>query len=164
MKKAIIIVIILGALVLAAGWLVVHSHHTRKSNMVEFETDLTETLVRGIIQEMDAGQPKYYYVAFGEGRTDPSRLFMARFASHIPPTRGISSAYDTRNGQVTETAHARLGVIIQIVRFKKIDEETMDVLVQFPNQAAGENRFAYRLSSQGGKWSIQRRLPIVLNF
>jgi len=132
--------------------------------MAEFETDLTETLVRGIIQEMDAGQPKYYYVAFGEERTDPSRLFMAQFAGHIPPTRGISSAFNKRNGQLVETAHARTGVIIQIIRFKKIDAETVDVLVQFPNQPVGENRFVYRMSCQAGKWSIQRHLPLVLNF
>ena len=163
MKKATI-AISLGILAVVTWWLLAHSHHSRKSNMAEFETDLTETLVRGIMQEMDGAQPKYYYVAFGEERTDPSRLFIARFASHIPPTRGISSAFDKRNGQVVETAHARMGVIIQIVRFKKIDAETMDVLVQFLNQPAGENRFAYRMSGQGGKWSIQRHLPVVLNF
>jgi hypothetical protein len=89
---------------------------------------------------------------------------MARFAGHAPPVRGISSAYTRRNGQTQETAHAQTGVIIQLARIKKIDATTFDVLVRFPNQPAGDNRFAYRMADDTGKWGIQRRLPVVVEF
>jgi hypothetical protein len=164
MKKALIIMLVLGGLLAGGGWLWGRAHDPRRANMAEFETDMTEALVRGIMQELDADQAKFYFVAFGEGRTDPSRLFIARFAAHFPPVRGISSAFTRRNGQMLETAHARTGVIIQVVRIKKINAGTFDVLVQFPKEPAGESRFAYRMADAGGKWGIQRRLPVVLKF
>jgi len=155
---------VFGMMVAGGWWLLTHTHNPRRANMAEFETDMTEALMRGIMQELDAGQAKFYFVAFGEERTDPSRLFIARFAAHFPPVRGISSAFTRRNGQVIETAHAQIGVIIQVIRIKKIDAETFDVLVQFPKSPAGGNRFAYRMADDGGKWNIQRRLPVVLRF
>jgi hypothetical protein len=154
MKKTIIIALVLGLLAAGGWWLLAARHNSRQANMEKFESDLTENLVDEIMQENDAVKPQRYFLAFGEERTDPSRLFIARFARHFPPVRGISSSVMTRNGQVTETANGRAGVFIQILRVKKNLSGTFDVLVAFPKLPAGENRFVYRMANDNGKWSL----------
>jgi hypothetical protein len=161
--KKIVLIMLLAVLVVAGGggWWLYSPHDPRRANMVEFESDMTAGLLRGIIQDLDADQPKAYFVAFGEARTEPSRLFMARFAGHNPPVRGISSSFTTRNGQVVETARARTGVFIQILYCKQVTPGTFDVLVLFPKLPEGENRFTYRVFDKGGVWTILRRAPAI---
>jgi hypothetical protein len=143
----------------AAGWWLHLTHDPRRANMAAFESDMTEGLLRGIIQELDAGQPKAYFVSFGAAQTDPSRLFMARFGGHNPPVRGLSSSFTLRDGQRVETARARTAVFIQILRCQQFSPETFDVLVLFPKLPDGENRFTYRVFNQSGNWTILRRVP-----
>jgi hypothetical protein len=161
MKKTWIIALFLGLLVAAGGGWFIHGHDARRANREAFETDLTEGLVQGIMQEMDADGPKFYFLAFGAEQTNPSRLFIARFARHFPPVRGIASAFMLRNGKMVETAGGRAGVVIQIIRCKKIGPGTADLRVVFPKLPAGGNRFVYRLTDTGGKWTIQSRQPDV---
>lgn len=159
MKKYLIMALVLGLPMAVGGWLLLRPHHPRQENMEKFETDITAGLLQGIIQETDADKPRYYYVAFGEERTDPSRLFIARFASHFPPVRGISSAAMLRDGQWQETSSARIGVIIQIIRVKKNRDDTFEALVRFPKQPAGQNRLRYRLVQNHGQWRVQYHVP-----
>lgn len=158
MKKTILLAVISGLLVAVAWWLF-HAHNFRQENMVRFESAMTEGLLQGIIKEGDAETPRYYFVAFGEERTDPSRLFIAQFASHVPPVRVGSSAFMLRNGQWQETASGQAGVIVQILRVKNIKAGIGEAVVVFPNLAADQNRFKYRMIEQAGHWSIKYKLP-----
>ena len=162
MNKSVLILLMAGLLAAGVGGWWFHSpHDARRVNMEAFESEMTAGLLRGIIQELDADQPKAYFVAFGEARTEPSRLFMARFAGHNPPVRGIASSFTMNNGQEMETTRARTGVFIQILHCQQVTPGTFDVLVLFPKLPDGENRFTYRMFNQGGDWTILRRSPAI---
>jgi hypothetical protein len=160
MSKSILILCLAGILTaVGVGWWLHARHNPRAANMAEFENDVTDGLLRGIIQEQDADQPKAYFVSFGADQTDPSRLFMARFGGHNPPVRGISSSFTLQGGQRVETARARTAVFVQVLRCRQFSPGTFDVLVLFPKLPDGENRFTYRVSNQSGDWTILRRVP-----
>jgi len=158
MKNALFIVLILG-LVAGGGWWFVSARDARHANMVTMENAATEALLQAIIRENDAPQPKFYFVGFGTPPTDPSRLFLARFATHVPPVRGTSSATTVRNGLVQETASGRTGVVIQVIYFKKIKAGTFDLQVRFPKLATGPNQFTYRMIQNGTEWGIKYKVP-----
>ena len=168
MKRILIIAALVLGLFASGGWLWFHGRDARQANMVAFESDVTESLIQGIMQEMDADQPKFYFVGFGREKTDPSRLFIARFATHVPQVRGASSAFMKRNGHLMETSSGRTGVTIQILRLKPIKASQdnggggVEALVVFPKSPADENRFNYRLVQDGGKWVIKYKLATKL--
>jgi hypothetical protein len=149
-NPAIIIILLVASLAIGLGWWWLHPRDARRENMGEFESDMTEALLHGIIQDFDGNQPKPYYVTFGEAGTEPSRVFMARFSAHNPRVQGIVGASPGR------------GVVVQIIRIKRITEGAFVYSVKFPNLPAGDNRFLYRLSNASGNWAIERKLPDVL--
>ncbi len=155
MKMPLIIALILGLVAAGVWWLYAANHHSRQENMVEFESDTTEGLLRVIIQELDAENPRFYFIAFGKEGTDPSRLFIARFASHVPSVRVASAAFTLRNGKLQETASGRSGETIQIIRVKKIKDGIAEGLVRFANLPAGQNQFTYRIAEEDGKWILK---------
>ena len=155
-SPGILLILLLTAVVAGAWWL--HpSHPTRRANVADFESDMTEGLLRGIIQELDAGQPPVYFVAFGEARTEPTPAFVARFADHFPPVRAFTSSVTTPTGLVLETSTGRAGVIIQIISFKEYVPGTFDVRVSLSNQPAGRDQCIYRVFNRGGEWIIKSR-------
>ena len=154
MKKIAIITLILGMIASGACWWKFHhASNPPRANVAEFESDMTEGLLRGIFQELDAGNPAVYFVAFGEARTEPSPAFIARFADHVPPVRIFTSSVLTPNGLILETSTGRAGVIIQIISFKEYIPGTFDVLVALSNN----NRFVYRVSNTTDAWKIKSR-------
>ena len=160
MKKGVFITLILG--IMASGlcwWQLHHAKNHRRANVVEFESDMTERLLRGIFQELDTGNPPVYFVAFGEARTQPSRAFMERFADHVPPVQVFTSSVSTPNGLVLETDNGRAGVIIQIISFHEFSPGAFDVLVALSQRPARHDRFTYRLFNIGGDWKITSRKP-----
>jgi hypothetical protein len=156
MKKIAVITLILGMIASGACWWKFHhAGNPPRANVVEFESDMTEGLLRGVFQELDAGNPPVYFVAFGEARTEPSPAFIARFAGNVPPVRIFTSSVSTPNGLVLETSTGRAGVIIQIISFKEYIPGTFDVLVALSNNG----RFVYRVSNATGEWKIKSRKP-----
>jgi hypothetical protein len=160
MKKTVIITLILGMIISGVGWWKLHhARIPRRANVVEFESDMTEALLRGIFQELDASKPSVYFVAFGETQTAPGSAFIARFADHRPPVRSLVSSTMPANGMTIETATGRAGVIIQIISFKEFISGTFDVRVSFSNLPPGHVRFVYRVSNVTGEWKIKSRKP-----
>ena len=160
-KRSVIITLSAGLAVIGmiTGWWLFHAGESRSGNMVKFESDLTEGLLLGIMKEMDEDKPKFYFIAFGKERTDPSRLFIARFAGHFPQVRGLSSAFTMHNGQLLETASGHIGVAVQILHLKENQNGTDDALVVFPKLPEGQNRFTYRLTEEAGRWTVKFKLP-----
>jgi len=150
MKTPSLIIAVAALLAVAAvgWWELAGPHDARRANILAFETDPTEGLVNGIIQALDADSPKWYLLTFGEAQTEPSRLFIARFARHYPPMHGLG-----RSG------NGRGAVIIQVERLQRVNDTTLDAVVQFPGEPDDQNRFTYRLTSNGGAWTIKWRLP-----
>jgi hypothetical protein len=159
-RKAVVIGLMLAIVAGGVcGWKFLHRKSPRRANVMEFESDMTEALLRGIFSELDSGKPPVYFVAFGEARTEPSYAFIARFANHRPPVRSFISSVSTPSGMVLETSTGRVGVIIQIVSFKQYIPGTFDVLVVLSNQPAGRDRFTYRIFNAGGEWRVKSRKP-----
>jgi len=143
------------ALLTAVTWGgLAHFRHHQPVALAEFETDLTEGLVQGIIKELDADGPKVYFLTFGEVWAEPSPDFISRFAGHFPPVRGFESSVHTPNGLILDTASGRPGVIIQILRMKPVIPGTCDVWVTFPNRQTSPRAITYRVFDQDGAWTI----------
>ena len=74
MKKAVLLTLVFGVLALGVCWWKVHHGKIPpRANMVDYESDMTEQLLRGIFPELDPGNPPFYFLAFGETRT-PAQL------------------------------------------------------------------------------------------
>jgi len=144
----LVVIAIVAILALGGWWWLARPHDARRANLLAFETDATADLVNGIMQALDADGPKWYLLTFGEAQTEPSRLFIARFARHYPPMHGLG-----RSG------NGRGAVIIQVERLQRVNDTTLDAVVQFPGEPDDQNRFTYRLTSNGGAWTIKWRLP-----
>lgn len=149
MKKTLVLTLIFWVLAVGGWWLLGPAHLERHAYVLGFESDQTEALVNRIIQEGDADGPKGYLLTFGDNEIEPSRLFIARFARHDPPVHGLG-----KSGAGPEA------VVIQVLRLQKINPGTVDALVQFPNQPAGQNRYTYRLLDQDGVWAVKWRLAV----
>ena len=157
MKNTVLVTLILG-LMASGGWWEYHrAQRPRLANVAEYESDMTEGLLRGIFQELDEGEPLVYYVAFGQTRTSPSYGFIARFADHVPAVQGFALSVSPPTGVVLEASSGRTGVIIQIISFKACAPGGFDVLVAFSNLPSGHDRFIYRVFNNGGDWRIQSR-------
>jgi len=150
MSKNLIITALMALLALAGTgwWGLARPHDARRVNILAFETAPTEGLVNGIIQALDADGPKWYLLTFGDAQTEPSRLFMARFARHYPPVHGLGRSGNDRGA-----------VIIQVERLQRVNDTTVDALVCFPGEPDYQNRFTYRLTNDGSAWTIKWRLP-----
>jgi hypothetical protein len=149
MKTPSLILAVVALLAVGAGgwWGLGRTHDARRANILAFETDPTEALVNGIIQTLDADGSKWYLLAFGENQTEPSRLFIARFARHYPPVHGLGPSGNSRGA-----------VIIQVERLQQVNNTTVDALVRFPEAPDDQNRFTYRLTNESSVWSIKWRL------
>jgi len=159
MKLTLRILLSLALLAAVVWWGRAHFRHSQPVAVAEFETDLTEGLVQGIIKELDADGPKVYFLTFGEVWAEPSPDFIARFAGHFPPVRGFESSVHTPNGLILDTASGRPGVIIQILRIKPVIPGTSDVWVTFPNRQSAPKDVTYRMFDNSGTWTIKSRLP-----
>jgi hypothetical protein len=156
MKKAAVIVLILGLAVSGVCWWgFYHAKAPQPARVAEYESDMMEGLLRGIFRQLDESNLAVYFLAFGEARTEPSGAFIARFADHHPPVRRFTSSVVAPGGMVFETSTGRPGVIIQVISFKESSAGTFDVLVAFSNRPAGRDRVLYRISNDGGEWLIK---------
>ena len=128
-------------------------------NASQYETDMTEGLVRGILGELAPPVPPVCFLAFGEGRTPPSSAFIARFAGSRPAVRSCGSAVSPPIGKYFETASGRPGLIVHIVKFKQSTPSHYDVVVAFSNLPHGHDHFIYRIYNLNGEWITQSRKP-----
>jgi hypothetical protein len=140
------------------GWLYRHGQ-VRRQPAVEFESDMTESLLRGIFAENAASNPAVCFLAFGADRTSPDDAFIARFAGSRPAVRSFQFSVMPPTGKILETASGKPGLLIQIVSFKELITGTFDVVVTFSNLPPGHDRFTYRVTDLAGEWKIQSRKP-----
>ncbi|MFZ1073382.1 MAG: hypothetical protein WAO21_08085 [Verrucomicrobiia bacterium] len=156
-KTAIILTLILGIIAVGVVWRVHRASSPQQVDAAEFESDMTEALLRGILPELQ--DAPVCFVAFGEGKTAPSWPFIARFAGSHPSVESFKSSVHPPGGKVFEISTGRTGVIVQIISLKEYVPGTFDVLVAFSNLPSGRDRFVYRISGTGGDWTIKSRKP-----
>lgn len=120
-----------------------------------YETDMVENLVRGLLTELKPPAEPVCFLAFGDGTTSPSHIFMRRFAGTHPELLACGAAAMPPGCQQFETSSGRPGLMIHIVKFKEFTPGTFDVVVSFSNLPAGKNRFIYRIANLGGEWKIR---------
>ena len=158
MRLAVIIVGLL--LLLAVGWWR-HEHpaYPAPVDASLYETDMTEALLRTILPALPPPAPPVCFLAFGDGRTSPSREFIARFAGSQPAVRSCAAAASPPIGRYFDASTGREGLIVHIVSFKEIIPGTCDYLVRFSNLPEGHDRFTYRIAKIGGDWVLESRRP-----
>jgi hypothetical protein len=108
---------------------------------------------------LDSNAPPVCFLAFGEGYTQPSPDFIARFAGTRPAVRNFESAVAPPTGQFFDKSNGQPGLIIQIISFKEFIPGTFDVLVAFSDLPPGHRHFIYRIQNFGGEWEIKGRKP-----
>lgn len=114
-------------------------------------------LVRELLTELAAPVPPVCFLAFGDGETPPSQMFITRFAGSHPAVRSCNSAVMPPVNQRFEISTGKPGLMIHVVQFKQIISGTFDVLVSFSHLPEGRNRFNYRVYNAGGEWKIKSR-------
>ena len=157
--RAILIVIGLGLFLGCCYWWLRTPAHPAPVNGSIYETDMIEGLVRGILSERPVPVPQVCFLAFGEGRTEPSRTFLARFAGSQPAVCSCNSAASPPIGKYFDASTGRQGLIVHIVSFKEFIPGRFDVLVRFSNLPPGRDRFLYSVANQGGEWVVLSRKP-----
>ena len=157
MRRAIIAVGL--GLALAGGFWWLRPALPPRVNASLYETDMTEGLVRGILSELKPPVPPVCFLAFGEGFTPPSQTFLARFAGNRPPVRSCGTAVSPPIGQDIEVSTGRPGLMVHVIRFKKIIPGTFDVWVALSNLPPGHDHFIYRVSNTTSEWKIESRRP-----
>jgi len=161
MRKTSLIIVAVLAVVVTVGLGLAALHQLRRgprANVSEFESDCTEALVRGILRELGIRNAPVCFLGFGEGRTPPSRDFIARFSDcRRPAVRSLGSAVAPPIGRFLEISNGRPGVILQIIQSKEYLPGTFDVTVVVSILPPGHNRVIYRVSKTGGEWKITNR-------
>jgi hypothetical protein len=154
--------IVIGLILLLAGglwWRHQHPAHPAPVNAPSYETDMTEALLRKVLTELPPPVPPVCFLAFGDGRTSPSREFIARFTGSQPVVRSCGAAASPPIGRYFDAYTGREGLIVHIVSFKEIISGTSDYLVRFSNLPDGHDRFTYRIAHTGGEWLVKPRQP-----
>ena len=156
MRPAIIVIGL--ALVLAGGWwwLRPPSHPAPVIASI-YETDMVEGLIRKVLAELPPPVPQVCFLAFGDGRTSPSRAFLARFTGSQPAVCSCAAAASPPIGKYFDASTGREGLIVHIASFKEVIPGSCDVLVRFSNMPPGHDRFTYRVINIGGDWTVKSR-------
>jgi len=154
-----LIVLGLGLLLAGGWWWLRPTPHPAPVIASIYETDMIEGLLRKIMAEMPPPVPTVCFLAFGDGRTPPSRAFIARFAGSRPAVCGCDSAASPPIGKYFDAATGREGLIVHIVSFQEFISGTFDVVVRFSSLPPGHDRFVYRIANQGGEWVVLSRKP-----
>ena len=157
------VLLVLGLLLLLAGglwsWRKHHPVHPPPVNAPIYETDMTEALLRQVLTEITPPVPTVCFLAFGDGRTSPSREFIARFTGTRPAVCSCGAAASPPIGRYFDAYTGREGLIVHIVSFKEFIPGTFDYVVRFSNLPDGHDRFTYRIAHLGGEWHIKPRSP-----
>ena len=156
--RRVIIAVGLGLALAGSFWWLRPPAPPPRVNASLYETDMTEGLVRGILSELKPPVPPVCFLAFGEGFTPPSQTFIARFAGNRPPVRSCVFAASAL-GKNFEVSTGRPGLMVHVIRCKKIIPGTFDVVVALSNLPPGHDHFIYRVSNATGEWKIQSRQP-----
>jgi hypothetical protein len=157
--RAVLIAVGLALAVAGGYWWLRPPKHPPPVNASLYETDMIEGLVRGILPQLPPPVPPVCFLAFGDGRTSPSRQFLARFAGSQPAVRSCGSAASPPIDKYFDVYTGRQGLIVHIVSFKQFTHGTFDVLVSFSNLPPGHDRFTYRISTIAGEWTVRSRKP-----
>lgn len=152
--------IVIGLLLAAVAcgiWWRLDSRRPPQVNALEYESDMTEGLVRGVLKELGGNAPAVCFVSFGEGHTPPSPAFVNRFSTCRPQVRSSGSSVAPPIGKIFEISTGKRGLIIQIIKFRQIIPGCFDVVVAFSNLPPGHDQFVYRVVNEGGDWRIKSR-------
>lgn len=156
MRRAAISIVLL--LLIGGGiWWWQRPTHPPVVNRSLYETDMVEGLVRNLLTELPPPVEPVCFLAFGDGTTSPSHVFMQRFAGTHPQLLACGAAAMPPGLGQFETSSGRPGLTIHIVKFKEILPDTFDVWVSFSNLPDGKNRFTYRIAKIAGDWEIRSR-------
>lgn len=161
MGRIIIKIVLVLAVVAVVGgfWWSQHKTAPQRVNGSAYESEMIEKLVLGLLQELGSQAPPVCFLAFGDGATQPSPGFVARFAGTHPTVKDAGSAVSPPIGKFFDKSNGRPGLVIHIVSFKEYVSGIYDVLVTFSNLPSGHNRFIYRISKATGEWKVKSRKP-----
>jgi hypothetical protein len=157
MRRALIVIGLGLALIAGLWWTFRRPAHPPPVNASIYETDMIESLVRGVLAEFKPPLPAVCFLAFGDGTTSPSVSFISRFSGSLPEVRGCESAASPPVGNYFETSTGKPGLVMHIVQFKEYVPGTFDVEVSLSNLPPGHDHFTYRLIRSEGEWRIESR-------
>ena len=140
-------------------WRSHHPVHPPHVNAAEYESDMTEALVRGILDQLDAKAPHTCFLAFGEGLTPPGSDFLARFKGARLTVRTCHAAVAPPNGKYYDIISGQEGLMLHVLKIKEFIALHYDVTVSLSNLPAGHNLFIYRIGNLGGDWKIESCKP-----
>jgi hypothetical protein len=127
------------------------------ANVADFESDVTEALVRQIFQDLQKDHPTAFFLAFGKNLTSPSPGFLSRFQNFDPPVKRFESSVMPPNGMIIDASNGRVGAIVQVIRIKPVIAGECDVEVAL--SSAQWEHFIYRVSQLGGEWRVKGCKP-----
>lgn len=150
-----------GAVLMLAGIFWWHQpKHPGRVEVSPYENDMIETVVRNILRENGVREAPVCFLAFGEGTTTPSSVFIARFADcRRPAVRGVGSSVTPPIARSFEKDNGRPGVVIQIIKFEPLISGVFNVTVSISSLPPGHDQIVYRIADAGGKWEIRKRTP-----
>jgi hypothetical protein len=161
MRNLIIIIAIL--LTFIGGW-AAWRHHSfnqskivRNANVEDYESNMTEALVRQMIPDLPKEKANAIFLAFGEQLTSPSGRFISRFRDVRPPVKSFKAASMPVNGMIIDTSTGRVGLLIQIVKVKPFVAAEFEVEVAVSKAGAGWDHFCYHIVNLGGDWKVRSR-------
>lgn len=157
---SVLLLATIGLVFLGLGWW--RSHHTVHPppvNTVEYESNMTEALVRGILDKLESNAPRTCFLAFGDGLTPPSRNFLARFQGARLNVRSCHYAVNPSSGKYYDIITGQEGLMLHVIKIKEYISGTFDVVVSLSNLPAGHDHFRYRILNIGGEWKTESCKP-----
>ncbi|MBI3853312.1 MAG: hypothetical protein HY298_23950 [Verrucomicrobia bacterium] len=128
-------------------------------DVAAFESDVTETLVRELLQHVGTNQASVCFLAFGHRLTPPSDAFLSRFAGHLPPLRSYAASRVSPSGDILDSSSGKVGVIIQVAKIERKSDGEFEAEAALSNLPASRNRFIYTVVQRDGRWMIKSRRP-----
>jgi hypothetical protein len=162
MSKGKVILLIVVILTFATAGVFLWQRHQPKHpirvNTSEYETDMIEGLVRGILQEPGMRQMPVCFLSFGDTLTPPKLNFIKRFSGSHPVVKAYGASMATPGG-FFEPNTGHQGVLIQIIGFKEYISLHYDVEVSFAHLPSSHKLFTYRVENTVGDWVVESCKP-----
>jgi hypothetical protein len=154
-----ILVLITAAIVIGLGYRVFFStpKEFRQVDVAEYESEMTEALLRGILQDIGTNGGAGLFLAFGHRLTSPTDAFLEKFSGHVPPVRSYAASSVSPTGDILDATSGNAGVMIQIAKIERKSDGEFDVEAAMSNLPASSNRFLYTLVQRDGEWVVRSR-------
>ena len=131
----------------------------RQVDVAGYESDMTEALLRGLLQDAGTNGMAAYFLAFGHRLTPPTDAFLGRFSGHLPPVLSYAASRLSPTGEVVDSSSGKVGIMVQIAKIERKSDAEFDVEAALSNLPASSNRFIYTVVQREGQWVVKGRKP-----